>query len=82
MDMKLGHPHGGGGEERRLRDFDSRVMKRIVRPTRDNVTGEWTGLNNEELNGVYSSPKLFGFSTKKNEMGWACSNFGEKESCM
>jgi hypothetical protein len=38
--------------------FDNRVLKRIFGPTRDKITGEWTGLNNEKLNDVYSSPKF------------------------
>jgi hypothetical protein len=37
-------------EERRLRDFENRVLRRIFRPKRDEVTGEWRKLHNEELN--------------------------------
>jgi hypothetical protein len=39
-------------EERRLRVFENRVLRRIFRPKRDEVTGEWTKLHNEELNGL------------------------------
>jgi hypothetical protein len=41
-------------EERRLRTFENRVM-RIFGPKRDEVTGEWRKLQNEELNDLYSS---------------------------
>jgi len=43
-------------EERRLRVFESRVLRRIFGPKRDKVTGEWRTLHNEELNNLYSSP--------------------------
>ena len=40
------------GEERRLRVFENRVLRRIFWPKRDEVAGEWRKLNNEELNGL------------------------------
>jgi hypothetical protein len=43
-------------EERRLRVFENRVLKRIFGPKRDKVTGEWRRLHKEELNDLYSSP--------------------------
>jgi hypothetical protein len=36
-------------EERRLGLFENRVLRRIFRPKRDEVTGEWRKLHNEEL---------------------------------
>ena len=36
-------------EERRLRMFENRVLRRIFGPKRDEVTGEWRKLHNEEL---------------------------------
>jgi hypothetical protein len=47
-------------EERRLRVFDNRVLRRIFVPKRDEVIGGWKKLHNEELNDLYSSPILFG----------------------
>ena len=42
-------------EERRLRAFDNRVLRRVLGPKRDEVTGEWRELHNEELNDMYCS---------------------------
>ena len=43
-------------EERRLRVFENRVLGRVFGPKRDEVTGEWRKLHNEELSDLYSSP--------------------------
>jgi hypothetical protein len=43
-------------EEYRLRIFENRVLRRIFGPKRDEVTGEWRKLHNEELRDLYSSP--------------------------
>ena len=43
-------------EERRLRVFENRVLRGICGPKRDEVTGEWRTLHNEELNDQYCSP--------------------------
>jgi len=45
-------------EERRLRVFENRVLRRIFGPKRDDITGEWRKLHNEELNNSYSSPNI------------------------
>jgi hypothetical protein len=38
--------------------FENRVLRRIFGPKRDEVTGEWRRLYNEELNDLYSSPNI------------------------
>jgi len=62
-------------EERKLRVFENRVSRRMFGPRRDEVTGEWRRLHNEELNDLYSSPNI----VRVNEMGWACGAYGRGE---
>jgi hypothetical protein len=38
--------------------FENRVLRRIFGPKRDEVTGGWRKLHNEELHGLYSSPSI------------------------
>jgi hypothetical protein len=45
-------------EKRRLRVFENRVRRRVFGPKRDEVTGEWRKLHNEELHNLYSSPDI------------------------
>jgi hypothetical protein len=45
-------------EERRLRVFENRVLRRVFGPRRDEVTGEWRKLHNEELNELHSLPNI------------------------
>jgi hypothetical protein len=45
-------------KEHRLRVFENRVLRRIFGPKKDEVTGEWRKLHNEELHNLYSSPDV------------------------
>jgi hypothetical protein len=45
-------------EEHRLKVFENRVLRRIFGPKRDEVTGGWSELHNEELHNLYSSPSI------------------------
>jgi len=56
--------------ERKLRVFEDMVLRRIFGPRRDEKTGEWRRLHNEELNDLYSSPNVVRV-IKSRRMGWA-----------
>jgi len=43
---------------RRLRVFESRVLRRVFGPKQDEVTGEWRKLNKDELRDLYSLPNI------------------------
>jgi hypothetical protein len=57
-------------EEHRLRVFENRVLRRIFGPKRDEVTGEWRKLHNEELRILYSSPHT-SRQIKSRRLRWA-----------
>jgi hypothetical protein len=57
-------------EEHRLRVFENRVLRRIFGSKRDEVTGEWRKLHNEELHNMYSSPDIIR-QFKSRRMRWA-----------
>jgi hypothetical protein len=57
-------------EDHRLRVFENRVLRRIFGPKRDEVTGGWRKLHNEELHGLYSSPSIVRV-IKARRMRWA-----------
>jgi hypothetical protein len=50
--------------------FENRVLRRIFEPKRDEVTGEWRKLHNEELHNLYSSPDIVR-QVKSRRMRWA-----------
>jgi len=53
-------------EERRPRVFENRELRRIFGPKRNDVTGEWRKLHNEELNDLYPIVRVI----KSRRMGW------------
>jgi hypothetical protein len=50
--------------------FENRVLRRIFGSKRDEVTGEWRKLHNEELHNLYSSPDIIR-QVKSRRMRWA-----------
>ena len=70
MGVKHGRWHCG-------RVFENKVLRRIFGPRKDEVTGEWRWLHNEELNDLYFLTQYrAGDKTEKNVMGWACDAYG------
>jgi hypothetical protein len=57
-------------EEHRLRVFENRVLRRIFGPKRDEVTGGWRKLHNQELHGLCSSSSIIRV-IKAKRMRWA-----------
>jgi hypothetical protein len=60
--------------------FENRVLRRIFGPKRDEVTGRWRKLHNEELHDLYFSPSIMRL-IKSRRMRWAghVARMGEEE---
>jgi hypothetical protein len=61
--------------------FENRMLRRIFRLKRDEVTGEWRKLHNEELHDLYSSPNIIRI-IKSRRMRWEghVARMGEKRN--
>jgi hypothetical protein len=68
-------------EKHRLKVFENRVLKRIFGLKKDEVTGGWRKLHNEELHNLYSSPSIIRM-IKSRRMRWAghVARMGEKRN--
>jgi hypothetical protein len=61
--------------------FENRVLRIIFGPERDEVSGDWRKMHNEELHNLYSSPSIIRMiKVKEDEMGRACSTHEAKRN--
>jgi hypothetical protein len=61
--------------------LENMAMTKIFRPNRDEVTGEWRKLHNEESYYLYSSPNIVRV-IQNNKMGGACGTYGGQKTCI
>jgi hypothetical protein len=68
-------------DEYRLRVFENSVLRRLFGSKRDEATGGWRKLHNEELHNLYSSPSIIR-KIKLWRMSWAghVGRMGEKSN--
>ena len=66
-------------DEQKLRVFENKILRKIYGPKRDEMTGEWRRLHNEELHGLYDSPDVVKIM-KSRRLRWAghVARMGEK----
>jgi hypothetical protein len=68
-------------EEHRLRVFEKRVLRRIFGPERDEVTGVWRTLHNDELHDMYSSRSMIRIiKSKRNILAGHVVRMGDKRN--
>jgi hypothetical protein len=66
-------------EEHRLRVLENRVLRRIFGPKRDEVTGGWRKLHNEERHNLYFSPNIIKIiRSRRMRWAWHVARMGEK----
>jgi hypothetical protein len=67
-------------EEHRLMVSENRALRRLFGPNREEVTGGWRRLHNEELHNLYASPYITGL-TESRRMRWEghVASMGETE---
>jgi hypothetical protein len=62
--------------------FENRGLGGVFGLKRDEVTGNWIELHNEELHNLYSSPNIVKMIKSRIRWGMACSTIGGKEECI
>jgi hypothetical protein len=61
--------------------FENRVLRRIFGPKRDEVTGEWRKLHNEEFRDLYSLPSIIRIiKSRRMTWEWHVAQIGEKRN--
>jgi len=64
---------------KKLRVFENKMLRRIFGPKRDDVTGDWKRLHNEELNDLYSSPNIVRvIKSRRMRLAWHVARMGEE----
>ena len=69
-------------EERKLRVFVNMVLRRIFGPRRDEITGKWRRLHNEELNDLCSSPSIVRVIKSRRIWAGNVARIGEERGCI
>jgi hypothetical protein len=69
-------------EGHRVRVFENRVLRRIFGPKRDDVTGEWRRLHNEELYDLYSSPNIIRVIKSRKKWAGYVARLGGQGRCI
>jgi uncharacterized membrane protein len=69
-------------EERRLRVFEKRVLRRIFGPKMDEITGEWRKLLTKELSDLQSPPNIIWVIKWKLRRAGHVARMGVEERCI
>ena len=70
-------------EDHRLKVFENKVLRKIFGAKKDEITGEWRKLHNDELHALYSSPNIVrSLKTKSTKMGRTRSTYGTVQKCI
>jgi len=65
-------------EEHKLRESENRVLRRIFEPKRDEVTGEWKRLHNQELYDLYSLDIMRVIKSRKMRLAGHVAHMGDR----
>ena len=64
------------------RVFENRLLRRVFGPKRDQVTGEWRKVHNEELRDLYSLPNIVRVvKSRRMRWAWHVARMGRGEVC-